>query len=84
MEITLEKSELRIVANRRRTIFGWCVMCGERTRLVPPEEIISVSTRAVYQWIESRKIYFTELPGGLLLVCATCAEREKEEDKQKQ
>lgn len=77
MEITLEKSELTFVGNRRRTIFAWCTPCGERTRLVPPEEISCTSPRVIYQWIENRKVYFTELPDALLLVCSSCAEREK-------
>jgi len=77
MEITLEKSELRLTANRRRMIFGWCATCGERAMLLPPEEIICASPRQIYQWIENGKVYFRELPDGLLLVCSICAEREK-------
>lgn len=79
MEITLEKSETIIIGNCRRIIVGWCEACGERARLLPPEEIACAPPREIYQWIENRKIYFTELPNGLLLVCLSCAERKKKE-----
>lgn len=76
MEITLEKSEMITIGSCRRTIFSWCAACGERTRLLPPEEIAFATPRTIYQWVEYRKVYFTELPDGLLLVCLSCAERE--------
>lgn len=78
MEVTLEKSEMRLVANYRREVFSGCAMCGEKTRFLPPEEIADVSRRLIYRLVESRKVYFTESPDGLLLVCFGCVKREKE------
>ncbi|HMS43635.1 MAG TPA: hypothetical protein PKE69_25630 [Pyrinomonadaceae bacterium] len=77
MEITLEQSNLRFSVTNRRKVFGDCGRCGERTRLLPPEEIADVSPRLIYCLVESRKVYFTELPDDSLLVCGECVGREK-------
>lgn len=77
MEITLEKSKLMFIGTSSLTIFSWCTDCHKRAQLLPPEEIAFAAPRTVYRWIENEQVYFTELPGGLVLVCSMCAERER-------
>ncbi len=78
LEITLETHNLQFVAIHRRTVFVICRLCGERKKLLPPEEFTGVSPRLIYRLIEKQKVYFIELPNGSLLVCNGCVEREEE------
>jgi hypothetical protein len=51
---------------------AWCPSCRRHVTMVTPEDaaqIADVSPRTIYACVESRKIHFAQIPGGLLLVC---------------
>jgi hypothetical protein len=71
-EITVERSETFVVRKFSQSIFTWCGQCSADVRMCTPEEaavLTHVSTRMIYQWIESDRLHFRETPEGLLLVC---------------
>ena len=49
-----------------------CDKCVEPSGMITPDEaavLFNVSTRAVYRWLETEAVHFSEVSGGMLLVC---------------
>jgi hypothetical protein len=70
-EIIVEKSATLYVRNTR-SYFGWCARCAAEVRMITPDEaaqIKNVSTRKIYNRIETGQIHFEEINERLLLVC---------------
>ena len=50
----------------------WCHVCGDQVGMVTTQQaavMIGVSSRTIYQRVESGQIHFADTPEGLLLVC---------------
>lgn len=73
------KTEILVETNRILTIrrdgglrLSWCKECGTRTRMLTADVaaiVYRVSPRAIYSWVESGQVHYTESAGGLLFVC---------------
>ena len=51
-----------------------CPDCGGPSGMLTPEsaaEVVGVSPRTVYRWVETGRVHFTERPDGRLFVCLT-------------
>ena len=49
-----------------------CVRCAKPSGMITPDEaavLFNVSTRTVYRWLEADSIHFSEMSGGMLLIC---------------
>lgn len=71
-EITVETDRRFVIRHRRKTPEAWCAQCASPARMVSPEEAADVGgwrLRAVYRWIETGAVHFTEHSNGFLLVC---------------
>jgi hypothetical protein len=78
-EITVERSDVFVVRRTKETAGVWCERCGERVRMVTPEEAArttGASTRAIYRRVETGRMHFIETAEGLLLVCLTSIKAE--------
>jgi len=74
VEVTIETEESIVFRTGQapRSISMWCPECRREVEMVTPEQapgIVGVSPRAIYASVESRKVHFSEMPKGLLLVC---------------
>jgi hypothetical protein len=70
-EILIETSRILTVRRRGGQLLTWCKECGARTQMPADEAaaLCRVSSRAIYRWVESRQVHFTENAGSLL-VCS--------------
>src|SRR5258705_13213692 len=49
-----------------------CDRCAKPSGMITPDEaavLFNVSTRTVYRWLEADSIHFSEMSGGILLIC---------------
>lgn len=72
-EITIETDRLLVVGTRRVSVMSWCPGCGHRTNMVTVDEAAGlgrVSSRTIYQWVESERLHFAETAEGRLLICS--------------
>jgi excisionase family DNA binding protein len=49
-----------------------CDRCAKPSGMITPEEaavLFNVSTRTIYRWLEAGSIHFSEMSGGMLLIC---------------
>lgn len=49
-----------------------CERCAEPSGMITPEEaaaLCGVSTRAIYRWLETGAVHFSETSGGMVLIC---------------
>jgi excisionase family DNA binding protein len=72
MEITVERRRVLHISRRRFSMIAWCAACGERSRMVMPDEaaaVTGVTSRTIYRWIEAERLHYTETPEGILLIC---------------
>ncbi len=71
-EITVETSRVLVIGKCRRSLLGWCSGCGQRVRMVTPEEAAmaaGTSARAIYRLVEANELHFTETPDARLFIC---------------
>ena len=72
IEIIVEAQRVVTVRGRKISAVGWCASCGQRVRMVTPDDaarIAAVTPRTIYRWAESGQVHFTESQDGLLLIC---------------
>ncbi len=72
MQIVIETNRRLTVERRGKVIENWCQQCNQPVAWVTPEEAVilaGISSRAVYQMVESGKAHFTETEDGFLMVC---------------
>lgn len=72
MEIVIETNRSLVVERRGKIAADWCPACAEMVAWVTPEETVilaGISSRAVYQMVETNRVHFTETSEGFLLVC---------------
>lgn len=74
-ETLIETRELLLVRTFRGGIgfeISWCEDCGQNCRWLTAEQaadLRDVSVRAIFRWIESNCVHFTEIQGRVL-ICA--------------
>ncbi len=71
MKITVERERLLLVS-RHQEVESWCEECGDRVRMLRPEEaaaVAAVSDRTIFRQIESHRLHFTETSHGATLIC---------------
>jgi hypothetical protein len=72
MKVTVETERLLVISRRRGQLDGWCEACHAEVRVVGVEEaalVANLGQRAIFRWIESGRLHFTETPRGALLIC---------------
>ncbi len=72
MQIIIETNRRLTVKRRGKISENWCQQCNQPVAWVTPEEVViltGISSRAVYQMVESGKAHFTETDDGFLMVC---------------
>ena len=83
-EITIE-THRRIQIRRDGPVTGWCPDCAQQVEWLSPEELaqlLGISSRQVYRYLDAGKFHGQEAPGGRLLICARSAHQTKA-DKEK-
>jgi excisionase family DNA binding protein len=71
-EITIETHRRLIVRSLGVSISAWCPGCVANVRMITPEQaaaLMNVSSRTIYQLIESGGVHFIE-QRGQMLICA--------------
>jgi len=69
-EITIETR--RVLLNQASQKTQWCAVCADSAPMVTPTEaagLVGVTPRAIYRWIESDRLHFTEAADGSILIC---------------
>ena len=70
-EIIIE-THRRIQVRRNGPVTGWCPACAQQVELLSPEQLaqlLGISSREVYRYIDAGKFHGQEAPGGRLLIC---------------
>lgn len=70
--ITIETDRIISVYQSKTNPLGWCADCARRVPLVTVDDaarISRTSSRTIFQWVEARRLHFTETPDGRLLIC---------------
>ncbi|MGA9994406.1 MAG: hypothetical protein WBP93_03275 [Pyrinomonadaceae bacterium] len=71
-EIIVETDELLIVRMPTSPIQCWCNWCETEVAMTSVDNaalLSGTSSRSVYRQVESGEVHFTEMTGGLLLIC---------------
>ena len=71
-EITVEFTQVVTIKKPEELVVMWCPACEEQVNMVTTGAaavLSNVDTRAIYRRIEAGAIHFTEMSGGLALVC---------------
>lgn len=71
-EIIIETDELLIWSRPTSPIQCWCDGCNAEVSMTSVDNaalLSGMSSRSVYRHVESGEVHFTELAGGLLLIC---------------
>ena len=72
IEITVETYEILMVKQDTGDKLVWCAICKETVPALPPEAAavaVANNPRAIYRWVESGRVHFSESPEGQLLIC---------------
>lgn len=72
-EITVETERLLIIRGHKKAV-AWCAACQQHREMLTIDEAalrVGVSSRAIFRWVESGTIHYTETADGLLLICPT-------------
>jgi excisionase family DNA binding protein len=70
-EITIEIERV-VVIRRQLPVRAWCQPCGAQVVMITVDEaaqLVRVSARTLYRWVENEKLHFTETAEGGLLIC---------------
>jgi hypothetical protein len=70
-EITIETDRVWFISSPRKVV-GWCVVCDTEAELLPVDEaalLRCVSSRTIFQWVETQQVHASENANGLLLIC---------------
>lgn len=71
-EIIIETDELLVVRMPASPIQCWCEGCDAEVAMTSVDNaalLTGMSSRAVYKQVELGQVHFTEMTGGLLLIC---------------
>ncbi|HEX4950670.1 MAG TPA: helix-turn-helix domain-containing protein [Blastocatellia bacterium] len=71
-EIIVETERVIVVPPQTRPIHLWCQECCAQVEMLTPEQaaqLIQVTPRVIYRWIESQLLHFREEPDGQVLIC---------------
>lgn len=82
-EITVETNQTVVIRQQSRFVRAWCDGCTQPVKLVTAEEaaaLAGVTARAIYAFVEAKKVHFTETPDGSLLICLNSLTAVKSEE----
>jgi hypothetical protein len=71
-EITIETDRIVVIRERRLQARSWCYSCARSVLMVTVDEaatLARVSSRTIYNWVETDKLHFTETSDLRLLIC---------------
>ena len=71
-EITIETREVWVIRRATAKAQLRCAACDDQLTMVTIDqavEIVHVSARTIYRWVESGQIHFWETAEGKLLIC---------------
>ena len=71
-EIELETQEMVLAAVGATPMVAWCPKCAGEVAMDSPEKaarLAGVTVRAIYRWVETGEIHFTEAPHNAPLIC---------------
>ncbi|HEX8653418.1 MAG TPA: hypothetical protein VF708_21560 [Pyrinomonadaceae bacterium] len=70
--ITVETDRIIVIGQSRTNTPIWCADCARRVSFVSVDEAAKISrttSRTIFQWVEARRLHYTETPDGRLLIC---------------
>jgi hypothetical protein len=71
-EIVVEREQVFVIRKLDDSAPQCCPQCGDQVQMVSVDEAASirgVSSREIYQQVESAQVHFSEKPDGRLLIC---------------
>jgi hypothetical protein len=72
-EITVEREFVSLHSGPVQGYTALCESCGHNVTMLPPElaaETAGLAVRAVYRWVEEKRIHFIESDAGRLFLCS--------------
>jgi hypothetical protein len=72
-EITVEREFISLRGGPLQAYTALCQSCGHNVTMLPPEqtaEVAGVAVRAVYRWVEEKRVHFIESNSGRLFLCS--------------
>jgi len=71
-EVVVEREQILVIRKLDNSASQCCPQCGDEVQMVSVDEAASirgVSSREMYQQVESAQVHFSEKPDGRLLIC---------------
>jgi hypothetical protein len=71
-EITVETHRTLVLRRGQLSKVMWCRECLAETQMISPHDaaaLTGVSSRTIFQWIETARLHFIEEPGAPLMIC---------------
>jgi hypothetical protein len=72
-EITVEREFVLLRSGPLQAYTALCESCGYNVTMLPPEqaaEVAGIAVRAVYRWVEEKRVHFVESNSGRLFLCS--------------
>jgi hypothetical protein len=72
-EITVEREFVSVHSETAPAFAALCEVCAHEVTMLAPEEaaeVAGVTVRAVYRWVEEKRVHFIEPDSGRVFVCA--------------
>jgi hypothetical protein len=72
-EITVEREFISLRSGPVQAYTAFCDACGHDVTMLPPEqvaEVAGIAVRAVYRWVEEKRVHFIESDSGRLFLCS--------------
>jgi hypothetical protein len=83
-EIIVETHRILTIKRGSRRWLAWCEECDRQAQMVTADEaaiLCRVSSRAIYQLIETGELHFRETPDGGTLICADSLMKHESNEK---
>lgn len=83
-QITVETERFLLVKRPGNSEQSWCAQCEAQVTRVTPETaatLTHLSRRAIYRWLETGQLHFTESADGCVAVCLNSLMNLKPNDK---
>ncbi len=72
-EITVEREFVSLRNGPAQAYTALCESCGHNVTMLPPEQVAEaagIAVRAVYRWVEEKRVHFVESNSGRLFLCS--------------
>ena len=72
-EITVEREFVSLRYEPAQVHTAFCESCGHNVTMLPPEQAAAaagVTVRAIYRWVEEKRVHFIESDSGRLFLCS--------------